>query len=50
MLVPTALVIITLLIAIAGAIYIAKRRVVDDEKPRSDLRPEDKPPEARVSL
>jgi hypothetical protein len=29
-----------------GAIWIAKKRVVDHEKPRGDLRPNDRPPTA----
>lgn len=50
MLVPTALVLLVLLVAIIGGIYVAKKRVVDHEKPRSDLRPNDRRPQAHVDL
>jgi hypothetical protein len=49
MLVPTALVVIVLLLAVLGGLYIAKRRVVDREEP-PDIRPDDRKPTARVSL
>ena len=47
MLVPTALVIIVLLLALVGGLYVAKRRVVDHEE-KPDIRPNDRQPTARI--
>jgi hypothetical protein len=44
MLVPIALMVIALVAALVGGLYIAKRRVVDHEQP-PDIRPDDRRPE-----
>jgi hypothetical protein len=50
MLVPTVLVLLVLFVVIAGGIYAAKKRVVDHETPRSDLRPNDRRPQAHPDI
>jgi hypothetical protein len=47
MLVPIAFLILVLVAAVIGALYIAKKRVVDHERPRGNARPEDRVPQAR---
>ena len=49
MLLPTALVLFVLIIALIGGLYVAKRRVVDKEEP-PDIRPDDRRPTARVDV
>jgi hypothetical protein len=49
MLVPITLLLLALLAAAIGAMWIAKKRVVDHEHP-PDIRPEDRKPTAKVSV
>jgi hypothetical protein len=49
MLVPIAFLVLVLIAAIIGGFYVAKRRIVDDERPL-DLRPDDRMPTARPDL
>ncbi len=48
MLVPIALTVIVLLVALGGAMYWAKRRVIDHEQ-KPDVRPDDRRPTAHVT-
>ncbi|HEU0035231.1 MAG TPA: hypothetical protein VFQ53_31615 [Kofleriaceae bacterium] len=41
---------LVLLAALIGGLYVAKRRAVDHDRPRSDLRPNDRPPTAHVTV
>jgi hypothetical protein len=50
MLLPTGLVILALIVIALAAIWFAKKRVVDHEKPRGDLRPNDRRPTAHVDV
>jgi hypothetical protein len=50
MLVPIAFLLLVLIAALIGGFYVAKRRVVDDARPSSDLRPDDRLPTARPDL
>ena len=50
MLVPIALILLALLAAAAGGLYIAKKRAVDHEGPRGDARPDDRRPTSRPSI
>lgn len=43
MLVPVSLVILVLIVALIGGLYVAKKRVVDHEGPRGNARPDDPP-------
>jgi uncharacterized protein YneF (UPF0154 family) len=47
MLLPIALIVIALIAAVIGGLYVAKRRIVDREEP-PDLRPDDRPPSANA--
>jgi hypothetical protein len=44
MLLPVALIILVLIAALIGGLYVAKKRVVDHERPRGNARPDDPVP------
>jgi uncharacterized protein YneF (UPF0154 family) len=49
MLVPIAFLVLVLLVALAGGVYVARRRIIDHER-KPDIRPDDREPTAHVSL
>jgi hypothetical protein len=43
--IPVSLIILVLIVALIGGLYLAKKRIVDHEGPRGDARPDDPPPQ-----